>query len=73
MEDLKLTITQLVKEKLYVNPEVKIKNLRTHQIKILDKDDSQVKNDYIFRDEWELEPLRDEVIEPLEELDDLPF
>ena len=73
MEELQLTITQLVKEKLYVNPEVKIKNLRTQQIKILDKDDTQVNNDYIFRDDWELEPLRNEVIEPLGELDDLPF
>lgn len=73
MNVLKLTITKLNNERLYVNPKVKIKNLRTQEIKIIDEGDTQVNNDYNWRDEWELEPLRNEVVEPLEEFDDLPF
>lgn len=73
MKVLDLTISRLNEERLYVNPEVKIRNLRTQEIKILDKDDTQVINPYNFnqyQDEWELEPLRNEVMEPI---DDLPF
>ena len=70
IEDLQLTINKLVKERLYVNPEIKIKNLRTQKIKIVDKNDTQVNNDYIINNEWELEPLRNEEMEPM---DDLPF
>ena len=70
---LHMIISKLVKERLYINPEIKIKNLRTQKIKIVNKDDTQVNNDYIVNNEWELEPLRNEVMEPMGEFDDLPF
>jgi len=65
------TITHLVKEGIYSNPEIKIRNLHTQEIKIVDKDDIQTNNGYLYR---ELEEANiDPPLDYENQFEDLPF
>jgi hypothetical protein len=69
---LEETITYLVKERIYTNPEIKIRNLRTQEIKLIDKDDTNTNNDYVYRELGEINIAPPEEIEYAEP-GDLPF
>jgi hypothetical protein len=68
---LEETINHLVKEGIYTDPEIKIRNLQTQEIKTIDKDDTKANNGYLYRqlEEIDIIPPDFEYAEP----DDLPF
>jgi hypothetical protein len=66
---LEETINHLVKERIYTNPIIKIRDLRTQEIKIVDKDDTQPKFGYLYRELEEMNIVPEEQLE----LGDLPF